>query len=110
MGDSMRDTEYYNKLIEALQITAKYYDFPSDGVTGATHEILCQAENAIKNLLDELNAIDRLAASANKIKPKCQCYRTEYGNNVCYGTKEKEICSCGGDRHKCDFYEEVRNT
>ena len=105
-----RDEEYYHNLIDALQITAKYYDYSSNGVIGATHEILCQAASAIKNLLDELHIIDRLTASVNKIESKCQCYRTEYGNNVCYGTKEKEVCSCGGDRHKCDFYEEVRNT
>lgn len=27
---------------------------------------------------------------------------------VCYGTKECEECSCGGDRLKCDFYPEIR--
>lgn len=42
----------------------------------------------------------------------CMCYHDEqnflheYG--VCYGTKEKEPCSCGGNPVKCDFYEEVR--
>jgi hypothetical protein len=28
---------------------------------------------------------------------------------VCNGTKEQDVCSCGGDRAKCDFYLEVRN-
>lgn len=28
---------------------------------------------------------------------------------VCNGTKERDVCSCGGDRAKCDFYPEVRN-
>ena len=27
---------------------------------------------------------------------------------VCYGTKECDECSCGGDKTKCDFYPEVR--
>ena len=27
---------------------------------------------------------------------------------VCLGTKEREECSCGGDREKCDFYPEYR--
>ena len=27
---------------------------------------------------------------------------------LCFGTKEREQCSCGGDRTKCDFYPEVR--
>lgn len=26
----------------------------------------------------------------------------------CWGTKEKDICDCGGDRSKCSFYESVR--
>lgn len=28
---------------------------------------------------------------------------------VCWGTQECEECYCGGDRRKCDFYEDVRN-
>lgn len=27
---------------------------------------------------------------------------------LCFGTKERDQCSCGGDRTKCDFYPEVR--
>lgn len=27
---------------------------------------------------------------------------------VCYGTKEKDVCNCGGDRRECSFYETVR--
>ena len=27
---------------------------------------------------------------------------------VCYGTKEKDVCDCGGDKSKCNFYERVR--
>ena len=27
---------------------------------------------------------------------------------VCYGTKEKDVCDCDGDRSKCSFYESVR--
>ena len=35
---------------------------------------------------------------------KCNCLHTVYGEDVCYGTKEAERCSCGGDRGKCNFY------
>ena len=42
----------------------------------------------------------------------CLCYHNEqnflHEHGVCYGTKEKEPCSCGGNPVKCDFYEEVR--
>lgn len=52
---------------------------------------------------------------------KCECYHTKatfkpYSRDtfyadvvgVCWGTKERDECSCGGDRAKCDFYPEYR--
>ena len=36
---------------------------------------------------------------------KCSCYMIEYGRAVCYGTKERDLCSCQGNRKRCDFYE-----
>lgn len=34
---------------------------------------------------------------------KCNCYQKVYGKAECWGTKEKEKCSCGGDETKCNF-------
>lgn len=31
----------------------------------------------------------------------------EEEKSYCIGTRECDTCSCGGDRSKCDFYEEV---
>ena len=60
-------------------------------------------------------------------KQICDCYHTKiekryiyhpitgeampYGKEIgiCHGTRECDQCYCGGDRKKCDFYEEVRN-
>lgn len=43
------------------------------------------------------------------IEPKkCTCFHEEYGRTVCYGTKEREECSCAGDKSKCNFYPEYR--
>ena len=53
---------------------------------------------------------------------KCDCYCTEEKIigwhtlvnpkikivHKCNGTRERDECSCGGDRAKCDFYPEVR--
>lgn len=44
----------------------------------------------------------------------CNCYIRDtdgLGGYIphCYGTKEREICQCGGDESKCDFYPEKRN-
>jgi hypothetical protein len=57
---------------------------------------------------------------------KCDCYHTQeklqrlyhpftgephpinITVGVCYGTKECDECTCGGDRSKCNFYPEIR--
>lgn len=39
---------------------------------------------------------------------KCDCFHQEYGRTVCWGTREKDECACGGDRFKCTFYPEIR--
>lgn len=43
----------------------------------------------------------------------CKCYHADKNFlgkiGVCWGTKECEACSCGGDETKCDFYDYVRN-
>ena len=44
----------------------------------------------------------------------CNCFRPgkvfnlHNGKDYCDGVKEPEICSCGGDMSKCDFYEYKR--
>lgn len=39
---------------------------------------------------------------------KCNCYHEYHGKPECWGTKERDSCSCGGDGSKCDFYPEKR--
>lgn len=46
------------------------------------------------------------------IMERCSCWHERDSSNSldrCFGTKEMDACSCGGDRSKCDFYPEVRN-
>lgn len=42
----------------------------------------------------------------------CECYRAEKNFlgevGTCWGTAERDACSCGGDKSKCDFYSTVR--
>ena len=35
----------------------------------------------------------------------CNCYQNQ---GECWGTRERDKCSCGGDETKCDFYPEKR--
>ena len=39
---------------------------------------------------------------------KCNCYHEIYNKAECWGTKEREECSCSGDETKCNFYPEKR--
>ena len=75
--------------------------------------------------MDVATIINRLIDSSEKLP--CSCYHTtmkkepryntitgqidhyediEYG--ICWGTKECEMCSCGGNKKNCDFYEYKR--
>lgn len=45
---------------------------------------------------------------------KCKCWQEEnaarpFASGRCSGTKELDLCDCGGDETKCDFYPEKRN-
>ena len=37
----------------------------------------------------------------------CSAYQKGFYKfgDACFGTKEKDPCSCGGDKRKCDFYD-----
>lgn len=38
----------------------------------------------------------------------CECWKLYKGYAICKGTKELDVCRCGGDVKKCDFYPEKR--
>lgn len=44
------------------------------------------------------------AAAQGKLLPDYE----DICESICLGTKEVDYCNCGGDRSKCDFYENVR--
>ena len=44
------------------------------------------------------------AAAQGKLLPDYE----DICEGICLGTKEVDYCRCGGDRSKCDFYENVR--
>ena len=50
------------------------------------------------------NYCPHCGAKMNKSDKTCDCY----SNGRCVGTKEIDSCSCGGNKSKCDFYENVR--
>ena len=69
---------------------------------------------------------DSIDVKEKNFMSKCSCYHTRkqqvYGHTgfgpycreetvgECWGTKERDQCSCNGNTIKCDFYPEKRNT
>lgn len=44
-------------------------------------------------------------APITKVVKKCECYHLRDDKTAeCWGTKEREICSCSGDAKFCNFY------
>lgn len=51
-----------------------------------------------------------------RVESEIHCFVDENGVPIyksinvprCCGTKEKDVCDCGGDKSKCNFYERVR--
>lgn len=41
---------------------------------------------------------------------RCDCFKSIYEKTVCYGTKDREECKCGGDKSKCNFYSDKRKS
>ena len=61
-------------------------------------------ETAVCNGCPYCPIYDDVIALLREQENVCSAYRVEYGKSVCWGTKEREACSCGGNRAKCDFY------
>jgi hypothetical protein len=57
---------------------------------------------------NEASGVECVEILSEEQEMKCSCFREQYGKTVCYGTKEIDVCSCDGDKSKCDFYPEVR--
>lgn len=66
-----------------------------------------------------MNSLNAFLRNTEKVEVKkeriCSAYHEETGSSNplsrlgrCWGTKEMDICSCGGDTNKCDFYPEKR--
>ena len=49
--------------------------------------------------------IDKVLNQFRKRQDICDCLEhNSKGEEICFGTKEREYCSCDGDKIKCNFY------
>ena len=45
----------------------------------------------------------------NETNAICECWESCDHYAICNGTKERDMCHCGGDVKKCDFYPKKRD-
>lgn len=62
-----------------------------------------------RTFMDDVKEAVETISKSNVSYSVCPCWVTDRGEYRCYGTKEREICICGGNKSKCDFYPEKRN-
>ena len=127
----------YEELVKCLRKESEYADLvaymhgirpinPEDAtaeIAKNLKELFAKAADAIEDLDNRLNLyrkgkITRPVIENIKLPRTAKCYffqdeHDAFGNvGVCYGTREKEHCKCGGDFAKCDMpsdNERVRN-
>lgn len=83
----------------------------NERIVKANEELIRVNENAMRiigNLVELLKQSrgSEVRTLSKQDRPSDTC--DGYHDGSCWGTKEREPCSCGGDKSKCDFYEHVR--
>lgn len=103
------------KLKNGAFITRRSY--PKDACIGISSDGVIRwmsATNPVGNNIGECMDWDNddiLATDWEVVKELtiCDCYKEGHWYvpecGTCLGTKEKEPCKCGGNKNKCDFYE-----
>lgn len=87
----------------------------AEGKRNAEVEVFTEAGNELVNVIKkELFPKLPTTITTDKIYPttltgipepcKCSCWHeNDYGMERCWGTKERDVCDCGGDKRKCNF-------
>ena len=94
----------------AIQV-CKVAAFALEKLAPATADSLREAAEILEADGERCAEIARLVSGESKAQISsrqsvCTCYLAEIQR--CSGTKEVDLCNCGGDRSKCDFYPEKR--
>lgn len=109
----------HSMLDSALRHLVKYMDGQTDEdhLCSATTNLLMAmwTEEKMPNrqdipsrIKDEVNKLVELKDPSND-PAVCDCWTMVNGECRCYGTREMDICTCGGDESKCNFYPKKRN-
>lgn len=111
----------YEDLVKRLRIAQTLAKFVAEETAKMPNTIFGEAADAIEDLDNRLNLWRNGKILDQKINmptsAKCSFYHGDEQTafrevGVCYGTREKEHCECGGDFTKCDMksdWERVSN-
>ena len=100
---SVGDKSYtLSELNEAVAALANAYDAE---VEARDREVSYRLELEREN--ERLKSVNE-ALRGDPLTKYCDCYHIENGIPRCYGTKERDQCSCDGRKAKCTFYKETR--
>ena len=58
---------------------------------------------------EKREALESVTAEAKKVNPvplvvPCDAWHKQGDRAECWAVKERSLCTCGGDKDKCDFY------
>ncbi len=67
-------------------------------------QILNKVENIRDTFIEGINAQIKKLKNLLDEKELCSYYFVNYGTERCMGTQHTEMCSCKGNKDKCDFY------
>lgn len=85
------------------------YELIIDNNSGTIRSTL-QAQTFLRNDLRLGHFVETMmeVTKENQKNKLCECWESCDHYALCNGTKEKELCHCGGDERKCDFYPKKR--
>ena len=94
-------SEDYLKAVDSIQDSGKAAFMGGLGMAGCLIFARCPKH------LGSIEEVEK-ESEVSKEPIVCKSYHAEKNFlgkvGVCYGTKEKEPCSCKGDKNKCDYY------
>lgn len=64
---------------------------------------LREENSLLTAMIKELREASKPVCASNKDDQKCEYYHEQDERAECWGTRERSLCTCGGDKGKCDF-------
>lgn len=85
------------------------YELIIDNNSGTIRSTL-QAQTFLRNDLRLGHFVETMmeVTKEHQKNKLCECWESCDHYALCNGTKERELCHCGGDERKCDFYPKKR--